>query len=114
MLVVPTEYEDVSDGYSSIRPSYEKYKTDIWMYNANGKVRIVYLDTDKDVQSYIIDEVPFSSKSNMYFINENYLIYDFHDVKLLYFKGHYVGKIRYFKSSTKHPIFIHTDKGFIN
>ena len=101
-----------ADSYSSIRPSYEEYKIDIWMYNADGKVGIVYLDTDKEVKSYIIDEVPYSSKSNMYFINENYVIYDFHDIKLLYFKGHYIGKIRYFDSNSKHPIFVHTDKGF--
>ena len=82
------------------------------MYNANDKVGIVYLDNDKKIQSYIIDDIPFISKNKMYFINENYLIYEFHDVKYLYFKGHYVGKIRYFKSRTKHPIFVHTDKGF--
>ena len=101
-----------ADCYSSIHPSHEKYKTDIWMYNANGKVGIVYLDTDKNVHSYIVDEIPFCLKNNMYFINENYLIYEFHDVKYLYFKGHYVGKIFYFKSRTKHSIFLHTDKGF--
>lgn len=101
-----------ADSYASIHPSHEKYKTDIWMYNANDKVGIVYLDTDKKIQSYIVDDIPFISKNNMYFINENYLIYEFHDVKYLYFKGHYVGKIGYFRSRTKHSIFVHTDKGF--
>lgn len=101
-----------ADSYSSIVPSYEEYNTDIWMYNAEGKVGIVYLDNDKNVHSYIVNEVPFSMQRNIYFINENYVIYDFHDVKYLFFKGQYVGRISWFESKTKHPIFVCTDKGF--
>lgn len=101
-----------ADSYASICPSYEQYKLNIWRYNAKGKVGIVYLDDEQNVHSYIVDEVPFDMKKNMYFINENYLIYDFHGVKYLYFKGQYAGQISWFRSRTKHPIFIHTDKGF--
>ncbi len=101
-----------ADHYSSICPSYEEYKLNIWMYNANGKAGIVYFDDEQNVRSYIVAEVPFDMKENMYFINENYVIYDFHDVKYLYFKGQYVGQICWFKSKTKHPIFVRTDKGF--
>lgn len=101
-----------ADNYSSIRPSYEEYKLNIWMYNAKGKVGIVYFDDEQNIRSYVVDEVPFDMKDNMYFINENYVIYDFHDVKYLYFKGQYVGQISWFKSKTKHPIFVRTDKGF--
>lgn len=101
-----------ADHYSSIHPSYEEYKLNIWMYNANGKVGIVYFDDEQIVHSYTVDEVPFDMKENIYFINEIYVIYDFHDVKYLYFKGRYVGQISWFKSKTKHPIFLRTDKGF--
>ena len=101
-----------ADEYSSIRPSYEEYKTDIWMYNAHGKVGIVYLNNEKRVRGYVIEEVPFTSKDNIYFINENYVIYNFHGESYLYFKGNWVGKISYFKSSTKKEIFLRTDKGF--
>lgn len=101
-----------ADSYSSIVPSYEEYNTDIWMYDAEGTVGIVYLDNDKNVHSYIVNEVPFSMQRNIYFINENYVIYDFHDVKYLFFKGQYVGRMSWFESKTKHPIFVRTDKGF--
>ena len=101
-----------ADNYSSIYPSYEEYKLNIWMYNANGKVGIVYLDAEQKVHSYIVDEVPFDMKENVYFINENYVIYNFHDVRYLYFKGQYVGQISWFESKVKHPIFVRTDKGF--
>ena len=101
-----------ADNYSSIYPSYEEYKLNIWMYNANGKVGIVYLDSEQKVHSYIVDEVPFDMKENVYFINENYVIYNFHDVRYLYFKGQYVGQISWFESKVKHPIFVRSDKGF--
>ena len=32
-----------ADNYSSIYPSYEEYKLNIWMYNANGKVGLYTL-----------------------------------------------------------------------
>lgn len=101
-----------ADYFSSVVPSYGEYKLNIWTYNANGKVGIVYLDNERKIQSYILDEIPFDMKENIYFINENYIIYNFHDVKYLYFKGQYAGQISWFVSRTKHPIFVHTEKGF--
>lgn len=100
-----------ADDYSSIRPSYEEYKLNIWMYNEKGAVGIVYLDDEKNTHRYILSEVPFSMQRHMYFINENYVIYDFHGVKYLYFKGEYAGTLKWFNSRTKHQIFLDTNKG---
>ena len=100
-----------ADNYSSIRPSYEEYKTDIWMYDAEGVVGIVYMDSKKNIHSYTINELPFSMQTHMYFINENYVIYDFHGVKYLYFRGEYAGMLKWFKSRTKHQIFLHANNG---
>lgn len=101
-----------ADNYSSICPSYEQFKTDIWMYNASDKVGIVYLDDNKDVQSYLITEFPFFAKDNVYFINENYIIYDFHGILALYFKGEYIGRISFFDASSKEKFFVHVNNGF--
>lgn len=101
-----------ADDYSSIRPSYQEFKTDIWMYNASDRVGIIYLDHNKDVQSYIITEIPFLAKDNVYFINENYIIYDFHGILALYFKGEYIGRISFFDASSKEMFFVHVNNGF--
>lgn len=101
-----------ADEYATICPSDAEFKTDIWMYNSDGKVGIVYLDSKGKIESYVIDEIPFSSKDNVYFINENYIIYDFHDIKYLYFRGKYAGKISYFSADTKQEFFVDTDGGF--
>lgn len=101
-----------ADDYSSSRPSYEAFKTDIWMYNADDRIGIVYLDDNKHVQSYVIMSIPFFAKDNVYFINENYIVYNFEGDALLYFKGKYVGKISFFDASSKEKFFVHVNSGF--
>ncbi len=101
-----------ADRFASIKPSYQEFKTDIWAYNSNEHLGIVYLDSNRRKQSYVIDDIPFSSKNNVYFINENYIIYNFHDVNFLYFRGTYVGTISYFTAETKKEFFVNANNGF--
>lgn len=106
-----------ADIYSSIRPSGKKYPQNVWRYNANGRVGIIYLE-EQGINRYILTDIPFEEADKVLYINEHYILVDGKENQQtvskkgeyakLYYKGTYLGQIQYFKPKGISKYFLNT------